>query len=124
MRRKSIPGRLASLLGSAFASSQQHCLEWFQELAYATFLAVLPLEQFNGSKRTNEYKALPPELIVSSSLEETIRDYFLEIGITQAVDAIDVRAHVSGVAEKAEFVPLQWIRGSANDLAYFHACTG
>lgn len=124
MRRKSIPGRLASLLGSAFASSQQHCLEWFQELAYATFLAVLPLEQFNGSKRTNEYKALPPELIVSSSLEETIRDYFLEIGITRAVDAIDVRAHVSGVAEKAEFVPLQWILGSDNDLAYFHACTG
>ncbi|MEC8779027.1 MAG: hypothetical protein VXX28_08325, partial [Verrucomicrobiota bacterium] len=75
-------------------------------------------------KRTNEYKALPPELIVSSSLEEKIRGYFLEIGITQVVDAIDVRAHVSGVAEKAEFVPLQWILGSDNDLAYFHACTG
>ncbi|MEC8160493.1 MAG: hypothetical protein VX111_05150 [Planctomycetota bacterium] len=42
----------------------------------------------------------------------------------QPTDAIDVRAHVSGVAEKAEFVPLQWILGSDNDLAYFHACTG
>ena len=78
---------------------------------------MLPLVLFNRSKRTNEYKALPPELIVSSSLEETIRDYFLETGTTQAVASIDVRAQVSGVAEKAGFVPAQWILGSDNDPA-------
>ena len=73
----------------------------------------------NGFKRTNEYQALLTELIVSSYLQETLRDYFLENGTTQAVDAIDVRARVSEVSEKAEFVRGQWIPGADDDPEKF-----
>ena len=76
---------------------------------------MLPLEELYGFKRTNECQALPPELIVSSSLQETVKDYFLETGTTQAVDAIDVRARDSEVSEEAEFVRGQWAPGYDND---------
>lgn len=92
----------------------------FRELAYVPLLAVLPLGQINGCKPTNEYKAPPPpEVIVSSPLQQTVRDYFLETGTTEAVETIDVRARVSGVLVEADFVPGQWILGADDDPADF-----
>ena len=84
----------------------------------------MPLEQLNGFKRTNECQALPPELIVSSSLQEAVKDYFLETGTTQAVDAIVVRARDSKVSEEAEFVRGQWAPGSDDDPENFPCVCG
>lgn len=95
----------------------------FRELAFLPVLVVFPMAQLPGcNTEKNAYQAPPPpEVIVSAPLKQTVSDYFLETGTTEAVETVDLRARVSGVLETANFSPGQWILGEDDDPADYPA---
>jgi RND family efflux transporter MFP subunit len=95
----------------------------FRELAFLPVLVVFPMAQLPGcNTEKNAYQAPPPpEVIVSAPLKQTVSDYFLETGTTEAVETVDLRARVSGVLETATFSPGQWILGEDDDPADYPA---
>jgi RND family efflux transporter MFP subunit len=95
----------------------------FRELVFLPVLVVFPMAQLPGcNTEKNAYQAPPPpEVIVSAPLKQTVSDYFLETGTTEAVETVDLRARVSGVLETATFSPGQWILGEDDDPADYPA---
>ena len=91
----------------------------FRELTFLPLLAVLPMGQLSGcNAEKNQYQPPPPpEVIVSAPLKQTVSDYFLETGTTEAVDTVELRARVSGILETTSFSPGQWILGEDDDPA-------
>jgi RND family efflux transporter MFP subunit len=91
----------------------------FRELSFLPLLVVLPMGQLSGcNAEKNAYQPPPPpEVIVAVPLKQTVSDYFLETGTTEAVETVDLRARVSGILETADFVPGQWILADNDDPA-------
>jgi len=79
-----------------------------REASFPSWIACIGLFLLAGCAPKNEYvEPPPPPVTIAQPLVQTVTDYLVETGTTEAADYVEIRARVKGYLEQIHFEPGQ-----------------